>query len=296
MATPGLINTSPGAQGLTGALGSGWDALKSGNIGGALSGLASGFGLGAAPQNTFDPYAQQLNLAQPGGNTMSSPVAAMMQARAMGQGGPSAADIQSRMGFDQARAAAASAAAESTNPALAHRQSIQAASGLTAEQANVAALLKKQEEEAAQQAYMQASLGQQGQAVGQQNASTAVAGQVAAGNQSAAEKSQGGLLAAGGALLGSIFSDRRLKHDIDEKRGGKEMARFLGALRASRYEYNDESHGSGGQYGVMAQDALKSEVGRTFVRETPEGLQLDGTRAIGPILAALAHLNSKIEG
>jgi hypothetical protein len=292
MATPGIMQTGYGAD----PIGSAWGKMSNASSFGDLASGALGMlGIGPTVQNQFDPYAQQLQLGQ-GQGAMSSPVAAMMQARAMGQGGPSAADTLLTRGTDQAQAAAAAAAAGSNNPAQARRIQIMGAGNIAQQGAQAAAIQKAQEEQAAQQQYMGGAMTQQGQAVGQNTALTQTAADIAKQNQEAAQKAQGGLMSGAAGAIASIFSDRNLKHDIDEKKGSEGMAQFLKTLHAARYEYDDEDHGKGPQYGIMAQDALKSEVGRTFVRETPEGLQLDGARAIGPILAALAHLDSKIDG
>lgn len=83
-------------------------------------------------------------------------------------------------------------------------------------------------------------------------------------------------------------SDRGLKEKITNQT--KLLDDFLDKLQAYSFDYKDPRHGEGRQHGIMAQDLERSEVGDTIVEEGQEGKVIDTRKAIGPILAALAHL------
>jgi hypothetical protein len=291
MATQGLTQTGGGPLDY---LKKEWGRKDAGgaNVGQAsvlfnpLVGLRA-LGIGAAPvQNQYDPMANQFD-------AMGNPVTQMMQAKAMGQAGPSVAEMQQQQGIEQAQRAAMAAGAGSTNPAMARRMAIQQAGQLGGQAAMAGGQLRAQEQQTAQQNFAQMMQSQ----MGQQQQSQALAAQIAEDNAKRQTQSNGGLLSAVGTGIGAFFkSDKRLKHDIDTGKGKRGIDEFLKSLHAARYEYDNPEHGRGPQFGIMAQDAAKTEAGRTFVREMPDGLAIDSTRAVGPILAALARLDEKIGG
>lgn len=89
-------------------------------------------------------------------------------------------------------------------------------------------------------------------------------------------------------------SDINLKEDI--KDGDAKLDDFLNKLTAYEYEYKDpEKHGAGKRISPMAQDLEKSELGKQMVIDTPEGKLVDYGKGLGTIVAALAHLNEKLE-
>lgn len=86
--------------------------------------------------------------------------------------------------------------------------------------------------------------------------------------------------------------------------GGKvdqfDPKQFLNSLQAVSYEYKKDAEGPGvgpgRRLGVMAQDLEKAgPVGRSMVKETPNGKQVDMGAGFGAILAAQAHLNERLQ-
>ena len=79
---------------------------------------------------------------------------------------------------------------------------------------------------------------------------------------------------------------------------------FMDALEPVRYRYREGTPADDGgitHYGVIAQDAERSPVGKTMVREDPRSgyKMIDGREATQATLAAVADLNDrlrKIEG
>ena len=103
----------------------------------------------------------------------------------------------------------------------------------------------------------------------------------------------GGLLNAGGAVLGSIFSDETLKTDV--KDAASEIDAMLDHLVAKTYRYKDEAKlGAGERTGIMAQDLQKSKSGAAIVHPTPIGLALDPGKAVSAALASAARLNQRL--
>lgn len=114
------------------------------------------------------------------------------------------------------------------------------------------------------------------------------------------QMAQNGLL--GGALqggagvltgLGTMFSDKRLKKNI--KSGDEDMKEFLDGLSNNTYEYKNKAHGKGEFTSPMAQDLLKSKIGKTMVIPTPEGLAVNYGANPGAILAAQAFIHKRLE-
>jgi hypothetical protein len=85
-----------------------------------------------------------------------------------------------------------------------------------------------------------------------------------------------------------LLSDKGLKEKLEAQT--KLLDDFLNKLQAYGFNYKDEAHGEGRQYGIMAQDLERSKVGDTIVEDGQEGKVIDTRKAIGPILAALSHL------
>lgn len=109
----------------------------------------------------------------------------------------------------------------------------------------------------------------------------------------------GGLIETGGALAGVALSDERAKTSI--KLADTDIAGFLDALSRTQnksWRYKDPGDpraGEGRRYGKMAQDLERSAVGRTFVRGDDDGTKvIDVKNAIGPMLAAIAQVNSRL--
>lgn len=86
------------------------------------------------------------------------------------------------------------------------------------------------------------------------------------------------------------WSDKNLKTNIEEV----DPHEMMEGLKGYSYEYKDgEGMEEGPQVGVMAQDL--EEVAPQAVEETPEGKAIDYSKMGGPMLAALASLNERID-
>lgn len=114
---------------------------------------------------------------------------------------------------------------------------------------------------------------------------------VSAGNQATI----GGLATIGGA----IFSDKNLKEDIKRPKEDQIMSKLeemLDQLKAYKYNYKDgRGLPEGEKIGPMAQDLEKSELGRQFVENTPQGKMVDYGEMAGTQLAALAELHKRVK-
>lgn len=106
-----------------------------------------------------------------------------------------------------------------------------------------------------------------------------------------------GLLQGGGGGLGMLskMSDKNAKSDI--KDGSEEVYDFLEALNSKVYKYKEpEKHGSGKEIGVLAQDVERGgNVGKSLVKELPEGKVLDMGKGFGAVLAAQAELHERLK-
>jgi hypothetical protein len=102
----------------------------------------------------------------------------------------------------------------------------------------------------------------------------------------------GGILSGAGSVAAAA-SDENAKTDIEKTPA--ELDNFMSELGAYSYKYKDEMKDvpRGKRYGIMAQELERSEVGSTFVIETPQGKAIDVVQSIGPILASLSRLNER---
>lgn len=92
--------------------------------------------------------------------------------------------------------------------------------------------------------------------------------------------------------IAGAFSDERLKkHVVSADDDAQEM---LEALAAYSYDYKNEGHGEGRQFGIMAQDLERSNMGRSLVVDTPEGKVVRTDKAALAALAGLASLNKRL--
>jgi hypothetical protein len=243
----------------------------------------------------------------------------LMQQAALGNA-PSQAALQQQQGLQQsiaAQQAMAASARGGAGLAGAQFQASQNAAGLQNQAVNQAAQLRAQEMANARGQYgmgnqvNQAQLGAQMQ--GQMLALQAERErQMAAGRWSALDEqryeaemknaieqdqqTQGwvktltGVAGGIGSGVASVFgfSDERLKTDVEP--GGKKVDAFLSMLKPYEYRYKEKKHEpsetpNGGWYlGVMAQNVEKSDIGKQFVRDLPEGKALE----IRPLVSAMA--------
>jgi hypothetical protein len=119
---------------------------------------------------------------------------------------------------------------------------------------------------------------------------------VAAGNQQAKAQGRAAVVGAVGSAVGGLlkFSDKRLKTDVSHV-SGRDMRDFVQKLKAVSYRYKDPAHhGEGKHVGIMAQDAERSRVGKTFVVDTPEGKALDIGRGFGALLASHKAMHDRL--
>lgn len=145
-----------------------------------------------------------------------------------------------------------------------------------------------------EQAQLAANMAYENIRSGQAQTATQVQGNVALANQQAAQASQGGMMSAGGSILGTLVtkSDRRAKEQI--RPAGREVDAFLKALHAESWEYKDKADGAGRHYGFMAQDAERSRLGKSLVIDTPRGKMVDLKRTAMLSLAASQRLDERL--
>ncbi len=198
--------------------------------------------------------------------------------------------LQQNMSSQQAMAAGAS----SQNQAMAARQAMmnqgRMGSGLAGQQAQAGL----QERQQAQLALNQSLLGQRGQdlqgVLGGYGASNQAYGaQIAPNGDKTGFEKNGPALVAG---LGALFSDKRLKTDIED--GDVKARRLLEGLKSYNYKYKDEKFGKGDQLGIMAQDLEAAGLGNA-VTDTPLGKRVDGAKLAAGLASTLPGLNKRIK-
>lgn len=246
-----------------------------------------------------------------------------MQQRVAGQM-PSVAELQMGRGMDLTRQALASQAAtqRGASAGLAQRQLGRATAGTMQEQAAQGGLLRAQEQAQAEQSLA----GMLGQTRAQDQALMAQANQLAQqymamgmgadqaqflanmelektrqqARQLQAQtgaQQQAALLQAGATIAsGALMSDVNQKENI--KDGAKDVSKFLKSLSAKSYDYKDGSlpgAAEGKRYGIIAQDLEKSAMGKSLVKNTAHGKMVDVPQSVGALLAAVSHLNKRLE-
>lgn len=206
---------------------------------------------------------------------------------------------QLRQGLQQQLAMQRSMAASASpgNAAMAARTAMMNANRAATGMSGNAATAGLQERMAAAQQLANMNLQQRGQDIqvglgGRQNQMTGLGV-----NKPEAPKTPGmfdrALMA--GATIAPLFSDERLKTDVQDGDGAAKKA--LDTLSAHTYRYKDSKYGSGDQLGVMAQ-ALEKAGLRQAVIDTPQGKAVDHAKLTGAntaMLAALAKRLSKLE-
>jgi len=91
------------------------------------------------------------------------------------------------------------------------------------------------------------------------------------------------------AGMSAKWSDENLKTDISPV----DTKAFMDGLTGYKYKFKDSEFGEGDQVGVMAQDLEK--VAPQAVINTPRGKKVDYSKLGGPVLAALASLNERVD-
>ncbi len=211
--------------------------------------------------------------------------------RRLASGQDSLSAEQLRQGLQQNVAAQRSMAAGAApqNQAMAARTAAMQAGRLGQGMAGQQALAGIQERQAAQQGLSNMILGQRGQdanvALGsRQNANAALGAYKP--DPSTMEK-----LAGVAGPLAMLFSDKRLKKDIDD--GDKDANAAMKGLRAFTYAYKDDKHGKGKQLGILAQDLERVGLKQAVV-ETPVGKAVDVGKLSGANTAMLSALERRV--
>jgi len=241
----------------------------------------------------------------PGGGLQQADMVKMLQARAAGTGGPSAAEAQLQQATDRnMRGAMAMAASGRGNAALAGQAAGQQRAQMGQEAASQSASLRAQEQQQATSQLGQAIGGTQQQELGYAGLEAQmygadqnrIAAENAAALQASAAKQQGMMGAVtgiGAAALPLMFSDERVKKnkanvpdaDVDE---------FFKALKAKSFEYKDPHTAgtSGGEkVGMMAQDVDQTKLGEKLFSRSADGIsQYDPQVLDGILLAGMKKL------
>jgi hypothetical protein len=95
-----------------------------------------------------------------------------------------------------------------------------------------------------------------------------------------------------GTGLGALISDRREKTDIAG--GDAKARRILDGLKAYSFNYKDEKHGKGRQFGVLAQDLEKTGLRQAVIKGTDGTKQLDPGKLAGGLAALVASQHRRI--
>lgn len=266
---------------------------------------------------------QVANQAQTGVQTGQNQLINTLQAQVAGTGGPSVAELQMNRGLEQNRASLVSQAASNrgVSSGLNARNLVRAQAGVNQQAVADTGMLRAQEQQAAtgqlagllgqtrtqdlasqQQAdtlalqYMQLGLSaDQAQFLAQQELEKVKTGQ-ATSQAEVGAKQQAAIIGAGGQAAAALLSDETQKTNIEG--GEKDVASFLKSLSSKKYDYKDTSlsgTAEGKRYGIIAQDLEKSDMGKSLVKDTPHGKMVDVNQSVGALLAAVSHLNKRLE-
>jgi hypothetical protein len=100
--------------------------------------------------------------------------------------------------------------------------------------------------------------------------------------------------------IGTIITGFATKSDIRAKTnispGSGEVESFLDALNSYKYNYKDPAAAdeTGMFVGVMAQDLEKTPMGASFVKDTPNGKQVDYGHGLAAILASQVNIHDRL--
>lgn len=98
------------------------------------------------------------------------------------------------------------------------------------------------------------------------------------------------------AGIAASMSDERVKTNIGS--GAKSLDQFLSSINAHEYEYKEPGkplRGEGKFVSPMAQELERTELGKSMVKDTPDGKVVDYGKGLGMYLAALADQHKRIK-
>lgn len=205
---------------------------------------------------------------------------------------PSVAQQQLKQATDQnvAQQYGFAASMRGRSPGAGARQAAANTAAINQQAGSQAALLRAQETEQAR-----AGLNQD---LGRMDTGAANFAQIGEKAGEANDNMFGKILGGVGAAGAALFSDKKLKTDIED--GDQKVESFLDAMKAYSYKYKPSVEGKKGapkgeHVSPMAQDLEKSEVGKDMVEDTPEGKVVDYGRGFGAMLAAQANLHERLK-
>lgn len=137
---------------------------------------------------------------------------------------------------------------------------------------------------------------EKGDLVNAQNTSLGIAGTAAkakadadAANAASANALKGAEIGAGAGVVttvGKALSDRRAKEHF----GSVDLVQLAEDIPGKTWDYKDPANGPGRRLGIVAQDAMKSKIGKDMVQLGPDNeLVLDGANSLGAALAMSAE-------
>lgn len=216
---------------------------------------------------------------------------------ALSQAGQLASQMGSRQFAQQAQKAGASDAIKQFNASVAARDTA-AKQQYAQQKANIAnqqemynkGLIQQQyQNELAKATGISGALGNQAQgAMNQAQMQAQAAQQQAAGMR--------GLVMGGAQAV--AMSDKRLKENIDSvdsSNDSEKLHEMFDKAQPFEYDYKDEKYGEGKQRGLMAQDLEKSEKGKDFVIDTPEGKAIDYGKMSSTLAAGVSDLHKRVK-
>lgn len=227
-------------------------------------------------------------------------LASRLEAAERGEG-PSLARTQLQSATERGLkgALALQASTRGGNAALAGRQAAQQQAETAQQAARQSAEIKVQEQLGARQQLGQALQAQRGQDIGvaeSDRASLQQLEQLRIEQETAQRAARGAAisgLASGGSALAA--SDENIKKDIKDADEDK-ISSFLEALSAKQFKFKDGERGDGEQFGILAQDLEKSEIGKELVEEEEGVKKFSIEKAIGASLAAQSSFAKRLKG
>lgn len=230
-------------------------------------------------------------------NQMTQEAAAQREAlrrRAMGQDSLSSEQLRQGLQQQYAQQRSMAAGANPANAAMAARTAAMGMGRASSGMAGQAATAGIQERAAAEKQLSDMILGGRQQDVNvalgsRSNAINAFGTQIDPG-KSKLEQAQP-YVNMGIGMLGAM-SDERLKKNV--KDADEESKQILKGLKAYRFDYKNDKHGKGSQFGIMAQDLEKAGLGHA-VMDTPEGKAVNGAKLSTSNTAMIASLGRRLQ-